>query len=168
MLDEDAAVEIRLSRDNTYCFDSESFRCLAAYSNGADIHDMGDIQDYRISWEKSAAETRRMLEHFTPTTTALHSVESTWSLHRTREIVRVLTNLMADITQTINSNIALLKDQQATLVDKAQRGEKLKADLHMTKIIYEMKELDMPRNVCSDKACVEFKDNKKVYKSLCK
>ncbi|KAK6392321.1 hypothetical protein LTR65_003777 [Meristemomyces frigidus] len=75
---------------------------------------MGDIQDYRLSWEKSAAETYRMLEHFKPTNTAPHAVESTWSLHRTREIVRVLTIPMADITQTISRNIALLKDEQRT------------------------------------------------------
>jgi hypothetical protein len=167
MLEDDPDVGIRLSRNITYCFDSESFRCLAAHSNGIDIHDMGSIQDYRISWDRSAAETYRMMEHFRPTNTASHCVESTWSLHRTREIVRVLTKPMADITQTINSNIAFLKDEHGTLTDKMLRGDKLKADLHLTNIVYEIKELDMPITVCSDRACVEYKDDRTHYRSLC-
>jgi len=47
---------------------------------------------------------------------------------------------MADITNTINSNIALLQNEQATLQNKMKRGDKLKADLHLTKIVFEVKE----------------------------
>jgi GTP-binding protein EngB required for normal cell division len=69
MLKQDQSIGIHLSRRIAYCFDSESFRCLAAHSNGVDIHDMSDIQDYQISWEKSAKEAFRLLEHFTPAIT---------------------------------------------------------------------------------------------------
>ena len=167
MLDEDKAIGIQMSRNTSYCFDSESFRCLAAASNGVNIHDMGDIQDYAISWEKSAAETYRLLEHFRPTTTAPHMVESTWSLNQTRNLVRILTKPMADITQNINANIGLLKDEQKNLQDKHDRGDKLKGDLKITKVVYDIKKLDRPRTVCSDADCVEFKDDQKHYKSMC-
>lgn len=99
MLASDPTVNVQLGRNNAYCFDSESFRCLAAYNEGMNIHDMGDIQDYRLSWDKSSQEACRMLEHLRPNVTGPHKVAETRDLHRTRELVRILTIPMADITQ---------------------------------------------------------------------
>ncbi|KAF7191807.1 hypothetical protein HII31_06852 [Pseudocercospora fuligena] len=167
MIDDDKSVGIQLGRPITYCFDSESFRCLAAHLNGIDIHDLGGIQDYQLSWEKSAGEVRRMLHHLRPTITAPHQTSETVDLHATRELVKTLTIPMAGITQTINNNIALQKDQQADLIDALARGQVLESALHLNKVVYEMRKLDRPRTVCSDKDCVEFKDENKHYKSYC-
>ncbi|CAK1358225.1 unnamed protein product [Cercospora beticola] len=167
MLDSDKTVGIHLDRNITYCFDSESFRCLAAHNNNINIHDMGDIRDYRLSREKSAAETYRMLEHFTPRNTKPHQVSETWDLYTTRELVRVLTIPMADITQNINNNIALQKDEQRELTDALAKGQALSTALHLSKVVYEIKALDMPRTVCSSAKCVEFKDGERHYKTRC-
>lgn len=161
------SIGIQLNRKITYCFDSESFRCLAAHHDGIDIHDMGDIAGYILSWEKSSTETYRMLEYFRPSETAPHKVEEIWNLYRTRELVRVLTIPMANITQTINNNISLQEEQQRGLADALAKGEALESALYLDKIEFEMKKLDQPRTVCADQECVEYHDDSKHYKSLC-
>ena len=167
MLEDDKSVGIQIGRAITYCFDSESFRCLAAHKNGININDLGDVQDYKLSWQKSADEVRRMVQHLLPSTIAPHCTSETVDLHATRQMVKTLTKPMADITQTINNNIALQKDEQADVTDAIARGEVLESALHLNKVVYELRQLDRPRTVCSDKACVEFKDDKKHHKSLC-
>ena len=53
MLADEPTMGIKLSRKTAYCFDSESFRCLAAAKHGVDIYDMGDdLDDYKSSWKK--------------------------------------------------------------------------------------------------------------------
>jgi hypothetical protein len=54
-------VSIGLFENTVYCFDSESFRYLAAYHQGVDL---GDRADYNRSWEKSAKESQRSLTYF--------------------------------------------------------------------------------------------------------
>lgn len=161
------SVGITPNRNITYCFHSESFRCLAAYQCGIDINDMGDIQDYKMSWDKSALETHRMMEHFKPDVTKPHQVSQTWNLYQTRELVRILTIPMVDITQMINNNIALQEDQRRELTDAVSKGGSLESALHMDKIEYEMQPLTQPRTVCSAPECTEYHDDKKHYKSLC-
>lgn len=167
MLEDDTSVGIQISRAITYCFDSESFRCLAANEQGINIHDLGDIEDYKMSWQKSAAEVDRMLQHLLPSTTTPHRTAETVDLHATRVLVKTLTIPMADITQTINNNIALQRDQQADVANALAKGEVLESALHLSKVVYEMRQLDRPHTVCSAKECVEFKDDKKHYKTPC-
>lgn len=54
-------VPIGLFEHTVYCFDSESFRYLAAYHQGVDL---GDRADYSRSWEKSAKESQRLMTYF--------------------------------------------------------------------------------------------------------
>lgn len=138
---------------------------LAAHESGVDIHDMDHAQDYVLCWEKSARETYRMLEHFKPDFTAPHKVSQTWNPYQTRELVRILTIPMADITQTINNNIALQGDQQRDVEDALSKGESLASALHLDKIEYEMPSLGRPRTACSDAACVDYHDDKRHYRS---
>ena len=51
----------------------------AAQKNGVT---MENIQDFRLSWEKSERETKRLIEHFR--SLAPHFVRSTLSLNQTR------------------------------------------------------------------------------------
>ena len=54
-------VPIPLVNQTVYCYDSESFRYLAARKRDIDL---GDMADYERSWSKSLEETRRLVEHF--------------------------------------------------------------------------------------------------------
>lgn len=79
LLEKHKQVSIGLSPRTVYCFDSESFRFLAAQKSRVT---MENIQDFRLSWEKSERETKRLIEHFR--SLAPHFVRSTLSLNQTR------------------------------------------------------------------------------------
>lgn len=76
------------------CFDSESFRDLAARKQGVDI---GSVDDNSRSWEYSVAESKRLVTYFQGLTP--HSVRSTINLNETRDIIIRLTEPMALIAQ---------------------------------------------------------------------
>jgi GTP-binding protein EngB required for normal cell division len=62
---------IPFTKNNTFCFDSESFRYLVATQNQIRFDD-SDKKDYEESWNKSSNESKRCLEYiFTELTTAL-------------------------------------------------------------------------------------------------
>jgi len=169
LLKDHADVGISLSTHTTYCFDSESFRYLAAYKNG---NDMGNKGDFDRSWQHSRQEALRLIDYFK--TKPPHSVRSTVSLNGTREMISELTKPMADISATIRTNIALCEDKKAELQNSRLTGDKLKKRLQIQKLILEAKPLDRPRTVCKNNSCCDFRDdgtgtNNKVtvYKSLC-
>jgi hypothetical protein len=61
LLNEYSDVIKGLIKETVYCFDSESFRYLAARRQGID---MGHLADYRRSWTHSSGEANRLVEHF--------------------------------------------------------------------------------------------------------
>lgn len=65
----------------------------------------------------------------------------------------------------INNNIALQKFEQRGLTDALAKGDDLETTLYLSRVVYEMEKLDMPRTVCSHQECVEYKDGRKHYKS---
>jgi GTPase SAR1 family protein len=160
-------VGISLSPRTVYCFDSESFRFLAAQKNGVI---MDNIQDFRSSWELSGGEAKRLLEHFR--SLAPHLVRSTLSLNRTRDLIMHLTRPMADIMQKIDKTILLNVDNMQELTDTRLKGDQLRGRLHWEKIELVSHALDKPRTVCNDVACKEYRDDgsgkrQTIYKSLC-
>jgi hypothetical protein len=162
-------VGLGLSTHTTYCFDSESFRFLAAYKNGTT---MDNIQDFRRSWEHSRTEALRLLDHFK--SQPPHLVRSTISLNSTRELISQLTKPMAEISQLIRTNIALGEDKVKELRDTRLTGDKLRKRLHLPKVQLKSETLDKPRTVCCDASCTEYKDDGNgedktvtVYKTHC-
>lgn len=160
-------VGISLSPRTVYCFDSESFRFLAAQKNGMT---MDNIQDFRSSWEQSGNEAKRLLDYFR--SLAPHLVRSTLSLNRTRDLIMHLTRPMADIMQNIDKTILLNGDNVQELTDTKLKGDQLRGRLHWEKIELVSHSLDKPRTVCNDIACKEYRDDgtgkqQTIYKSLC-
>ncbi|CAF1116537.1 unnamed protein product [Rotaria sordida] len=51
-----------LTKENTFCFDSESFRYLVARLNKIDFKNIEE-EEYNDSWEKSCSESNRLLKH---------------------------------------------------------------------------------------------------------
>ncbi|KAI5787306.1 hypothetical protein EDC01DRAFT_661363 [Geopyxis carbonaria] len=170
LLNEYKDVDLGLFQHNVYCFDSESFRYLAAYKQGVD---MGNMADYRHSWENSAVESQRMLTHFR--SLEPHKVKNTLSLNETRALIQQLTKPMADIAQLIKTTIAVNEDVNVELSTKRMTMAELKKRLHVQKITLKAHKIDKPRTVCANTSCVEFHDDgvdgkKKlttVYKTLC-
>src|SRR5262249_31585677 len=55
-------VQISLRKRNVYCFDSESFRYLAAHKQHN--QSLGHLDENRASWNYSVKESRRLIEYF--------------------------------------------------------------------------------------------------------
>ncbi|KAF8461508.1 hypothetical protein BDZ91DRAFT_829666 [Kalaharituber pfeilii] len=164
-------VHIGLYEDTVYCFDSESFRYLAAYHQGVDL---GDQADYSRSWEKSAMESHRLLTYFRRRKP--HLIKRTVSLNETRNMIIGLTRPMAEIMRTMDDTIKVNQEHIETLSKHRLEKENLEKQLYVTIRRLKAKQLDMPRTVCSDLACVDYQDdgtdpnkvnNRVVYKTLC-
>ena len=167
MLNKHREIGLVLENQNTFCFDSESFRYLAAFKNSVV---MENEEDFRRSWVHSREEAVRLIEYFQSRTP--HQVKSTLSMNGTRQLISELTKPMADISQIINTNIKLLGDQIAELGDTKLSGTKLRQRLQVPKVHLRAVKLPRPRTVCRNKDCVEWRDDgtgslKGVYKKPC-
>ncbi|RMD44596.1 hypothetical protein DV735_g495, partial [Chaetothyriales sp. CBS 134920] len=139
-----------LFRETVYCFDSESFRYLAARQQGID---MGHIEDYRRSWDHSAQESHRLLAHFRGIPP--HLTKATLSLNETRYLISQLTVPMAEISKSIQKSIAVNEADSKALADSRLSGEVLKEKLNLQKVSLLAFDLGRPRTVCSNKECTE-------------
>ncbi|KAF8850415.1 hypothetical protein BDZ45DRAFT_731598 [Acephala macrosclerotiorum] len=169
LLADHSEIGLSLTSKTAYCFDSESFRYLAALKNNVR---MGNEEDFRRSWKHSRDEALRLLDHFK--TVPPHPVKSTVSLNGTRQLVLELTKPMAEISQIIRTNIAMCEDRMLELKDTRVSGDNLRKRLHLDKVQLKSQKLAKPRTVCTDVSCVDYKDNGKgentvvtVYKTHC-
>ena len=145
------AVKISLTHKNTYCFDSESFRFLAALKQTG--RPMDNEDDFRRSWKRSEEESRRLLDHFQ--TLEPHLVKGTLSLNRARDLITKLTKPIAEIMDVINTTIRINEDHIKELADERCKGDALKARLNFQKVNKATKNLDKPRTVCTEYACTD-------------
>ncbi|KAH8651195.1 hypothetical protein BX600DRAFT_516783 [Xylariales sp. PMI_506] len=167
LLNEHSDVGLLLTTPTTYCFDSESFRYLAAFKN--DIV-MPNEEDFRRSWQQSRDEALRLIEYFGTKTP--HKVRSTLSLNGARRAIAELIKPMADISAVIRTNIAMVEDKRQELKDTRLSGDSLRQKLQVQKRHLRQKTLDHPRTVCTERACVDHEDDgtdvmKTIYKTHC-
>ena len=161
-------VDISLSKHNVYCFDSESFRFLAALQVTGKA--MDGLKDFQNSWDRSVSESRRLLSHCR--TLPGHAVKSTLNLNRARDLITGLTKPMAETTAVIERTIRKNEELKQKLEETELTGKELKASLYFDTITLERVDLDQPRTVCSDAACSTNRldgTGRKVvvYKSIC-
>jgi hypothetical protein len=169
LLSQHPDVGLTLTSHTTYCFDSESFRFLAAFKNNVF---MDNEEEFRRSWKHSRDEALRLVKYFN--SQPAHAVNSTISLNGARELISELTKPMAEISQLIRTNIALCEDQMKELSSTRLTGDKLRKRLQLSKVQLHPETLAKPRTVCTDVACVEYKDDGNgdgkvvtVYKTHC-
>ncbi|GAB1318770.1 Putative aaa atpase domain containing protein [Madurella fahalii] len=154
LLEQHPNIQLPLNGDTTYCFDSESFRYLAAKRQGVD---MENEDSFRRSWAHSNEETQRLIRYFR--SRRPHLVTNTVSLNGTRQLILGLTKPMADISQLIQQNIVRCKAQEQALADYKLAGDDLRKRLQVRKVLLRCKQLARPRTVCCDRQCIEVKDN---------
>ncbi|KAK5988277.1 hypothetical protein PT974_12419 [Cladobotryum mycophilum] len=169
LLEQHSDVGITLSTSTTYCFDSESFRYLAACKQKVPVP---NEEDFRRSWDHSSKEAHRLLRYFA--STSPHPVTSTLSLNGTRKLISELTTPMANISSQIRKNMRLCDNKLRELADTKLTGENLLKRLRLERIQFEAKRLSKPRTVCKMTVCCDFKDSGKgdgevvtIYKSHC-
>jgi len=169
LLEDNPDVEITLSKQTIYCMDNESFRFLAALKNGV-LFDEKDRQDYSASWDRSVKETARLLEYVV--SLQPHKTQDTLTLNDARRLVVNLSRPIAEISQNIQTNIAVLEDKKKEVTSSKQSVQTLLKNLYIPKIDIEQKILDYPRTVCTSSKCVEVISDedgiKKIhYKTHC-
>jgi GTPase SAR1 family protein len=169
LLSDHKSLQMGLLHHNVYCFDSESFRYLAARKQGID---MGLLEDNRRSWEYSVEESRRLINHFHSLTP--HKVQSTLNLNETRHIIEQLSEPMARISQEITASIDVNEEELKELSSKRLQRDQLLEKLYVTKKSLETREVGEPRTVCTNSSCVEVRthvDGKEeealIYKTIC-
>lgn len=160
-------VKMTLHHANTYCFDSESFRYLAALKQTGRA--MDNEEDFKRSWIRSEEESQRLLTHFQ--SLEPHLVKGTLSMNRARDLITKLTKPMAEIMDVINRTIRINEDHIQELNDERCRGDELKKRLHFQKIDKPTKPLSKRRTVSTDSSCLDFVQgvDKKVinYRTHC-
>lgn len=143
---------LELVKDNVYCFDSESFRYLAAYKTIS--KDLGHLKESEDSWNKSHQECTRLIKHFKAQPP--HAVRSTINLNETRNTILLSTRPLADIAKQIKSNIAVLNDQIKDLkrfeVTGTELRDKLKTEIKVAEAI----KLAQPNTVCGHEKCRSY------------
>jgi hypothetical protein len=174
LLDQYKDVDIGLRQRNVYCFDSESFRYLAAQKQHN--KSQGHLEETRSSREYSVKESQRLLDHFQ--TIPQHQVNSTVNLYETRHRTAQMTEPMAEIAETMKTTIMVNEDHIKQLeqhhLTKKEPEEKLRIQVNTLIAV----PVDRPRTTCAHADCVEYmnigligKDGKPtlvtVHKSMC-
>ncbi|KAK3324526.1 hypothetical protein B0T19DRAFT_464640, partial [Cercophora scortea] len=169
LLTEYKEIEMGLFEHNVYCFDSESFRYLAAQKKGID---MGHFEDNIRSWEYSVTECKRLVEYFRGLKP--HAVRSTINLNEIRDMVVKLTEPMALIAQKIQTTIAVNNDQIEKLRTTELSRSELEKSLHVQRESVESYDVGDPRTVCTHHDCVEVRgdfegrdESVVIYKTMC-
>jgi hypothetical protein len=96
--------DISLKKDNTFCFDSESFRYLVALQNGISFTNE-DKHEYETSWSISVKESNRLIDRIDTELTVYH-MKSGWQSikhaqfeisHMIRPILETMRNILRNI-----------------------------------------------------------------------
>ncbi|KAI1635356.1 hypothetical protein F4809DRAFT_614425 [Biscogniauxia mediterranea] len=154
LLSEYKEVNMGLFANNVYCFDSESFRYLAAKKKGID---MGFYEENRRSWEYSVGECRRLVKHFQNITP--HKVRSTINLNETRNTIIRMTEPMAIMAEKIKASIDVNNDDIKSLQNMKLNRKQLEEKLYVQKESLSSCEVDQPRTVCTHPSCVEVRSD---------
>lgn len=167
-------IDITLRKHNVYCFDSESFRYLAAYKQ--QNQSLGQLEENCRSWEYSVGESKRLLNYFKELKP--HQVTSTINLYETRVRVVKMTEPMALIAQAIKSSIAVNEDEMEKLAESRESRKELEKTLKVKVSTLVASPVDQPRTTCHHTDCIRHASTgswgldgkqvlKTVYKSMC-
>lgn len=148
-------VDIPLNQSHVYCFDSESFRFLAAQKTCNQT--IGNLDENRTSWDKSVEESRRLINYFQGLTP--HNVRSTVNLYETRYRIVNLTKPMAEIAAAIEATIRINDDEIRDLQESNSLKVNLEKSLRTRVLKPTAVRVEMPLTTCSDKACVTYLDS---------
>ncbi|KAF5566305.1 hypothetical protein FNAPI_1222 [Fusarium napiforme] len=166
-LKNNTTVDLHVSRANAYSFDAKSFHYLAAHFQGFRSQ---DERSSRESWDRSRAETLRLLSYID--NLRPHEIRQTLTMEGAREALGHLMIPMVEVSQEIRKNLSLLEEKMSDLHDTRLTGDELRKKLHLERIKVVPTKLEKPRTVCKNKHCCEFKSNSNgevvpFYRSIC-
>ncbi|KAL7927523.1 hypothetical protein ACQKWADRAFT_325108 [Trichoderma austrokoningii] len=165
---EDKKIDIAVDRDNTFFFDSEGFRYLAAYKTTS--REMKDKINFEKSFRNSAEEARRLVSK--TKRMAPHEVQKTWRLSDTRLCIERLQNVMILIKRIADEVQEEIEKRKSQIMELKTSNSALEDKLKMTIQKSVKKMLPSPRTVCTDNECRTVNrdtDDQEhiVYKRIC-
>ncbi|CAG8615968.1 4350_t:CDS:1 [Ambispora gerdemannii] len=146
-IQEQFGVEIEAVRDTMYCFDSESFKFLAALKQNVAFTE-DEEKSFSESWKTSVKESERLVEYLV--TRPHHSIKDTLTLNNSREIVLLLSKPLAEIGQLIEINIKMIEDKQTEIENSNKTMEQLEGKLYIPQVDLEPIALSHPSTICNE------------------
>ena len=152
LLADSTDIDLRLGKETIYCIDNESVRFLAALKQGIKFDDE-QKKNYSTSWEMSVKETERLIEYIS--SLPPHKVKNTLSLNDARRLIVALSRPLAEITSTIQNNIAVIEDRRREVLESTKHKEDLTNNLYIPAVDLKTTPLNYPRTVCTSHSCVK-------------
>ena len=141
---------ISLSKHTVYCFDSESYRFMAARSQGMQFEEEVK-KEFDKSWQHSVKETKRMFEHIA--SLQPHRVRNTTNLNSVRNKILNMTEPMAEIRRNIQYNMNACNRYVEDLRTTKARGAELEKKLKVQHSELFTRPISSPKTVCANKSC---------------
>ena len=163
-------VGIKFNRENTFCFDNESFRFLVAVSKQNSITFSEQMKrEFETSWRNSVAECGRLMEYIAQLQP--HIVQDTVSVNNARNSILLLTQPLGDISKNVADNVEACKAQERKVFEWQGDIKNLEKELYMPSVDIISTPLNKPITVCGDPGCCEKKNVngsvKTHYKTVC-
>lgn len=164
------AYQIMLSAETMFCLDNEAFRFLCARRNNIEFKPE-DFENFSLSWDKSAAETQRMLSYIK--SRKPHNVNETWSINEARNTILTLARPMAKISDNIATNIRVAEKQKKFTLSLDDEKLKLEKNRLVEQIQIKTVAIDYPKTVCTSPQCVKVRkipgtgQHMNIYKTVC-
>jgi hypothetical protein len=167
-LKQNTGIDVPFNKQNTFCFDNESFRFVAACKQGINFNDR-TTDDFEKSWNTSVEQTINLIKRINQF--APHHVTETLSLNEARRLIHEIARPIAEITRNIQTNITVLNEKitelNTTKYSIADLSKKLRIPTVDLKCVY----LPYPRTVCTAntcRRCIKFEDQVKIdYNTRC-
>lgn len=145
----DKKTDITIGYDNTFFFDSEGFRYLAAYKT---INkEMKERTNFETSFRNSAEEARRLVNK--TIRMVAHEVRKTLSLSDTRLYIEGLKTPMILINKIADEDQEEIEKHKSHITEFGMSNSALEDKLKMTIRKPVKKMLPSPRTVCTDNEC---------------
>jgi GTPase SAR1 family protein len=170
-------IGIVLRTHNVFCFDSMSFKYLAAMKQwGRPLPSLGTLEQNRQSWDYSVAESKRLIDYVR--SLKAHDVSSTVNLYEIRHRIISINEPIVAIREKVASSINANKKSLLELSNCDATEETLRKNLKTEVQSWVSVRIDKPRTTCAEESCLAYaktgvigQDGKEtikvVYKAMC-
>ncbi|CAF1089208.1 unnamed protein product [Didymodactylos carnosus] len=155
-LREASKIDIQFSKQNTFCFDNEAFRCLATVKSNLKFDNKQENECSR-SWDVSVNESFRFIQYVL--SCAPYNLHDTIEFNKIRKIILELARPVLEATRTIQMNLKCLNDKKRELNTSTsiQKNDNRTPYVELKKIC-----LQQPRTVCTHPRCVRVVQSENI------
>jgi hypothetical protein len=142
-------VEIPFNTGNSFTFDNEAFRFLAACKNGIKFSDE-EVNNFGKSWMKSVEEFSRLIQRILQCDP--HAVRDSLSINSAQQLIRLLTRPVGEIARLIQENLQLAEKYKQDFLRNPAAAVPKRIPQKTGKFV----PFDFPRTVCTNKKCTQI------------